>query len=101
MMKQIINNRKYDTGTAEFISETTAGSSIHDFHYIEESLYRKKTGEFFTAGEGGAATKYSVDTGNGCVGGHRIIPLTEQEARTWIEANENDIYEDVFGPVEE
>ena len=100
-MKQIISDRKYNTETAEFIGYRKAGGNMSDFHYLRESLYRKTTDEFFLSGEGGPSTQWAKDNGNGWIDGNGIIPLTEKDARTWVEKHENAIYEDVFGPAEE
>jgi len=116
-MKMIINDRKYNTETAEFIGYRKAGGNMSDFHYLRESLYRKTNGEFFLSGEGGASTQWAKNigqydcyinarqslykNGNGWIYGNGIIPLTEKDARTWVEKHENAIYEDVFGPAEE
>ena len=100
-MKKIINGKKYDTETAEWISsyDVTNGK----FSDYEEDLYRKRTGEFFLAGEGGPASKYSQPYGDhGSQSGKGIIPLTEEEAREWVEMHcSADKYEDIFGEVEE
>ena len=102
-MKKIINGRKYNTETAKAIATTGYEGSCRDFQWWEETLYQKKTGEYFLAGEGGPASKYCVSTGmNEWTGGSRITPLTEAEAKRWAEeALDVDTYEAVFGEVEE
>lgn len=47
MTKKIINGKLYNTETATLVGRWWNKYSIHDFKYCEESLYRKKTGEFF------------------------------------------------------
>ena len=62
----------------------------------------KKTGEFFLHGEGGAMTEYSESYAGNTCGSERIIPLTEDEAKEWVENQlDADDYESIFGPVEE
>ena len=102
-MKKIINGRKYDTETAKEVASTCGGEGPRDFSFFEETLYCKKTGEFFLAGHGGAASKYAKSCGQRqWCGGEAIIPLTEQEAKTWCErALDVDEYEAIFGEVEE
>lgn len=102
-MKKIINGRKYDTETAQRIGYRSNGGGWRDFSHVEESLYRKRTGEFFIHGEGGPMTGYARSTGqNSWSGGEDIIPLTEQEAREWVERYlDADQYEEIFGEVEE
>lgn len=101
-MKKIINGRKYDTDTAKCLADWESGYGHGDFRYVEEQLYRKKTGEFFLYGEGGAMTEYAESYGNETYGGEKIIPLTESEAKEWAESRlDCDDYESIFGPVEE
>ena len=100
-MKKIINRKLYDTNTAEFIANYCYGCG-GDLYFLNASLYRKKTGEFFLGGEGGARTKYGDTDGDSYFGSWDIIPLTEDEARDWIEEHcSADEYIEVFGEVEE
>ena len=96
-MEKIINGRRYNTDTAKLVgywcTDVTDG-----LDRIEESLYRKKTGEFFLFGVGGPRTKYAgwTDTGNLC-SGEKIIPLSEEAAREWAEESlDADEYEAAF-----
>lgn len=101
-MKKIINGRMYNTETAQEISGYSYGC-VGNFGYYEETLYRKKTGEFFLCGEGGPASKYreACSTG-GWYGGSGIIPLTEDEAKSWAEDHLSvEGYISVFGEPEE
>ena len=102
-MKQIINGKKYDTNTAELLLTTDNGLSHSDFNWSEEELYKKRTGEFFIRGTGGAATAYGRSCGQTArCGGSRIIPLSLEKAKEFGEKNmDADTYESVFGPVEE
>jgi hypothetical protein len=102
-MKKIINGKKYNTETATMLADRWNGRAGGDFGRVYEELYRKKTGEYFIYGEGGAMTKYSMSAGNNCwTGGEMIIPLTEAEAREWAEKwVDADKYEEIFGEVEE
>ena len=105
-MKKIINNKRYDTETAKQIAETGSwnqGIGPSDFNFWAETLYQKRTGEYFLFGEGGPLSKYSepYET-NGSQSGTKIIPLTLDQAKQWAEkAMDADDYEKVFGPVEE
>ena len=101
-MKKIINGRKYDTETAKEVAYWNNGYPHSNFSHCEETLYLKKTGEFFLYGEGGALTEYSRDTWSGSCGGSKIIPMTEEDAKEWaMEHLECDEYEALFGEVEE
>lgn len=100
-MKKIINGKKYDTATAEklgFFDNNELG-----FSSVEETLYRKRTGEFFLLGEGGPMSKYAVNTGGGnWAGGTAIIPLSWESARAWAEEHlDAATYEAIFGEVTE
>jgi len=58
-MKKIINGKKYDTETATKLGEDCRGYR-GDIDFWSEELYRKKTGEFFLYGEGGARSQYNA-----------------------------------------
>lgn len=101
-MRRIINNKTYDTDTAKFVG--SVGQELDDrLNRVEEDLYRKRTGEYFLHGSGGAMTRYGVALGdNNWSGGERIMPLSYEQARAWAE-EELDVeeYEREFGvPVE-
>lgn len=100
-MKKIIANKLYNTDTATPISTFSDGFPT-DFDYFRETLYRKKTGEFFIHGEGGARSKYAHSTGeNWFCGGEEIQPLSLDETKAWIESYANaDIYCQLFGAEE-
>ena len=101
-MKKIINGKMYNTETAKCLSEWCNGH-YGDLTYVEETLYRKRTGEYFLYGLSGAAGKYAEETScNNWSGGDRVIPMTENEAKSWMEENgtaEEDI--SAFGEPEE
>lgn len=46
-MKKIISGRIYDTDTATKLGAWWSSSDVRDFSRVEETLYRKRTGEFF------------------------------------------------------
>lgn len=102
-MKKIINGRLYNTDTARKVASTDHGEGPRDFRYYSESLYCKRTGEYFLAGEGGPMTKYSHSTGqNSWSGGEKIFPLSLAEAKEWAEAEmDAEDYEAEFGTVTE
>lgn len=102
-MKKIINGKLYNTETAKELGGWADYGSWRDFQHIKETLYRKKTGEYFLFGEGGPATKYAEAEGqNSWTGGRRIMPMTYDEAREWAEKHlEADEYEAIFGEIVE
>lgn len=86
-MKKIINGKMYNTETAKCLSEWSNGH-YGDLTYVEETLYRKRTGEYFLYALSGAAGKYAEKTSyNNWSGGDRVISMTENEAKSWMEAN--------------
>lgn len=91
-MRRIINGKAYDTDTAKQIAKYDNGLLPDDFDYIEETLYLKKTGEYFILGEGGARSKYNVTT---------FVLITEEIAKKWVEEKANGLYEEIFGECEE
>ena len=102
-MKKIINNKVYDTETAKMLGRMDNGFGYNDFDWVSESLFRKKTGEFFLLGEGGARTRYASNVGdNSWSSGSAIIPIGEERAREWAEHYlKADEYENIFGKVSE
>lgn len=101
-MKKIINGKMYNTETAKEIDRWSNNLSDRDFNNCTEILYRKKTGEFFLYGWGGAMSKYSDQCGNMCGSGEAITPLTELEAKEWLEKySDADKYIECFGEPEE
>ena len=101
-MKKIINGKLYNTQTAKALASRDNHCQPGSFDYVTETLYRKKTGEFFLSGSGGARTIYAEPCEGGSRGSSRIVPLTEAEAREWAEAYADaDKYMEIFGAVEE
>jgi len=103
-MKKIINGRRYDTEAAqELARDSASGMGPRDFHWWEERLFVKKTGEYFLYGQGGPMSRYAEAYGqNGWSGGERIMPMSLEEAQAWAEEHvSGDEYEEIFGQVEE
>jgi len=104
-MKKIIGGKMYDTETAKALGCASATCSTRDFNYWEETLYIKKTGEYFLYGDGGPASRYAepVDgQGHQWTGGCRISPLKFDQAREWAEKHLSvEEYEEIFGEVSE
>lgn len=101
-MKKIINYKMYNTDTATEVASYCNGYSCGDFRHVQETLYRKKTGEFFLYGCGGAMTMYSTPSGDDWTGGEDITPLTDGDAKIWVmEYCDADTYITLFGEVEE
>ena len=101
-MKKIINNKVYDTDTAKELASWSSDNA-NRLDYIDETLYRKKTGEYFLLGEGGPRTQYAREAGtNSWSSGDRIMPMTYQEASDWAQSRlSGEKYEELFGAVRE
>lgn len=101
-MKKIINGRVYDTDTAKKLATWSNNLPRRDIDWCEESLYRKKNGEFFLDGDSGPRGKYAERFQGGWIGGSAITPLTYDEARRWAEEKlDADEYEEIFGAITE
>lgn len=102
-MNKIINGKKYDTQTAKEIESISGGADTpNDCNYWRETLYRKKTGEFFLFCTGGANSRYGKWSGNTGYAGTYIKPMSFQQAKNWASENmDADGYELLFGEVED
>lgn len=95
-MKKVINGKMYNTDTAKEIKSwiRNPNSSWSDFTYLQETLYQKKTGEYFLHGCGGARTQYRNVCSDGSVSaGEKIIPLSDENAKIWLNEEWKDILE--------
>ncbi len=97
-MRKVINSKLYDTDTARPIVNWSKGYPT-DFSYVSETLYRKRTGEYFVHGDGGPRSAYAESCGqNQWRGGEAIRPLDYDAARRWMEERGSaDAYEREFG----
>lgn len=102
-MKKIIGGKLYDTLTAAKIACCYSEEPPTAPNFLQETLYRKKTGEFFLHGKGGSESKYAkLKGGKQWCGAEAIIPLSYESAQSWAEKNLDTIqYEGVFGPIAE
>lgn len=101
-MKKIINQKRYDTDTAIKVGRLDNDALPNDFNYCAETLYRKKTGEYFLHCEGNANSKYGKWSGNIGGWGEQIQPLSYPQAQAWAEKNlDFDTYESEFGALED
>lgn len=102
-MNKIIAGRRYDTESAREVGHVSADFSTSDFSYWEETLFQKRTGEYFLFGEGGPMSRYAKSSGYNEWGwGEKIIPLSIEGAQKWAEKNLTaNQYEKIFGEIEE
>lgn len=97
-MKKVIGGKVYDTTTARQLARIDTGSTS-DLSFWCETLYQKRTGEYFLHGEGGPMSRYarSIDQ-NSWGWGEKITPLSAESARKWAEEHLSvDRYEAIFG----
>ena len=85
MVRKIIDGRAYDTDTATEVGSRDNGLEWADLAHECETLYRKRTGEYFVHGEGGPRTRYARRCEGGWSGGEAITPVSYDEARGWAE----------------
>ena len=102
-MKKVINGKLYDTEKAQRLASWENIQDVRSFSHMEETLYRKRTGEYFLHGEGEARTRYARQYESNMWGhGEEIVPLTVQAAQKWAEEHlDGDEYEKIFGTVDE
>ena len=102
-MKRIINRKMYNTETAKLVDTAASGArDSFDAYYWIEHLYKKRTGEYFIAGEGGALSRWREVYSDGFTNGWGIKPLTDEEARDWMEKyGDPDVYIEEFGEPDE
>lgn len=87
-MKSIIEGKRYDTEAAQLVASFSYGGP-GDFHYFEETLYLTSKGAWFIRGGGGPMSRYAQKTApNETSGSVAILPLTEDEAKTWLEKHD-------------
>lgn len=100
-MYKVIGGKRYDTETAQEMGKQ--GYDYGNAHDVEETLYRKKTGEYFIYGCGGALSRYAEPAdGGGTIWGESIQPISEQYAREWVEEYlDGEDYDRIFGEPEE
>lgn len=85
-MRKIIRGLSYDTDTAKKLAGYyPAPYDVTDFRHYSEELYKKRTGEYFLYGEGGAMSPYAEYDGDVQRYGQEIKPLTFDEAKEWYE----------------
>lgn len=101
-MKKIINGKLYNTETAKEICSWSNGYFSGDFHIVSETIFQKKTGEYFLYGWGGALSEYGESYGNNYIAGETIIPFSLEDFKEWaLDKLSADEYISIFGDVAE
>lgn len=101
-MRKVIKGKLYDTDKATMVASYDNDLPINDFRYEGETLYRKRTGEYFVHCEGGALSAYAQSSGDATGWGELVRPVTYDEAKAWMESHADaDAYEREFGVPDE
>lgn len=90
-MTKTVHGKGYDIETATEIASWNNGYAYDDLNYVFETLYKTKYNVYFLYAEGGALSKYSEQCGNERCGGKDIIPLSTEDAVSWL--SEHDLIE--------
>lgn len=103
-MKKIIRNKVYDTDTAQLIKQADHPNITNGEGSCKQSLYRKKTGDYFLAVSGARTDVFhNLALENNVHDCERhIYPLTYEQARSWAEEEMiADEWLEIFEPVED
>lgn len=86
-MKKVIRNKVYDTDTAQLIKQADHPNITNGEGSCKQSLYRKKTGDYFLFVSGARTDVFhNLGIGNNVHDRERhIYPLTYEQARAWAE----------------
>lgn len=101
MRRKLIKGIQYDIDSATEIAEISSPKDDQTDSFMER-LYRKRSGEYFVYGVGGARTRYAKRDGASWTAGWDIIPQSYEDARKWAKSNLSwRRYQDLFGTVRE
>lgn len=103
-MKKIIRNKVYDARTATLIKRADHPNITSAEGSCKQSLYRKKTGEYFLVVDGARSDAFhNLALANSIHDRERhIYPLTYKQASTWAEAEMTaDEWLAIFEPAED
>lgn len=98
-LKGIVDGKIYDTKTATEVAAFEHYPS-DNYYLMEEHLYQKKNGKLFLTahGMGGTPYGYREKHGSDYCCGHVLLPLTDEQAKTWLEMRELvDEHIEIFG----
>ena len=89
-MKKVFQGKRYDTDTAEFLTDLPSTADRGDFAWHDTSVYRTKNAGYFLAGRGHASSMWATCDGNTRGSGEGIKPIAEGEARKHLEQCDTD-----------
>lgn len=101
-MDKVIGGKRYDTDKAKRVGAYDNGLYPGDLGFYSETLYLKRTGEFFLHCEGGPQTRLAKRDGTSLTAGEEIVPLPYEDAEKWAEGHlDTDGYAALFGEPDE
>jgi hypothetical protein len=83
-MKQVIENKVYNTETSTLLHEWDNGHFTTDFRFRAKTLYRTAKGSLFIHHEGGAMSDMARSHGNSVGGGEEIEPVSVEDAIAFL-----------------
>ena len=86
-MKKRIGSKEYNTSTARLIAKKWTWGLYpgSDFRWMRETLFQKRTGEYFIFGAGGPMTEYAHECSDGCsTSGCGFRLLGSEHVRLWL-----------------
>ena len=87
-MKQIIENKVFNTETATLLHLWSNGHFTNDFRWRSKILYRTPKGALFILHEGGAMTDLARSSGNSVTGGEDIEPVSVRDAVAFLASHD-------------
>jgi hypothetical protein len=87
-IRRVVAGKAYNTETAEFVGWLAdSGTCCTDFQSECTGLYRTRKGQWFIAGEGGAASRWNSLGSDGCstVAGEGLDLISAQTAQELME----------------
>lgn len=101
-MKKVIGGKRFNTETAQYVGSYESDLAPTEHGFLKEDLYIKKTGDFFLHGMGGGLTKYAKSYGDAYGFGEKILPISINEAKIWVENHMTaDEYEELFDIIDD
>jgi hypothetical protein len=92
-MRRVIKGKAYDTETGELLVERPVRDPEGEDVW---RLYRTRNGSYFLW------VQYLILDGYGAYDvAHKIIPFEDEEAKSWLETNANELVETYFGEMPE
>jgi hypothetical protein len=102
--RRIIHGETYNSATSASFTSASPPPDTPAYKWFLESLYQTCSGAWYLVGEGMEGTPWSfwMEESNDWCRGHMLLPLSEAEARRWMELRGLDQrYVDIFGEPDE